>query len=766
MPDFDANTIIGNDAYKENSESVTIEGLVEHIIFHNEENAYCVAELSVNEEELITIVGTMPFISAGESIKAIGQWTVNPKFGKQFKIEYFEKQLPNTADAILKYLSSRAIKGIGPTTAAKIVGRFGEDSFDVIENHPEWLADISGISAKKAADISEEFKKQFGVRQVMMFCRDYFGPATAVKVYKRWGGSSIDVIKENPYALCDEIYGIGFERADKIAASLGIKADSDYRIMAALKYILDYNASKNGHCFIPEAKLIALAVQMLDISKDAAVHALESMTSAKKLISVRRGGESFVYLPAYYNAETYTAQKLDMLDRLCPKINVADIERTISLIEAETGIEYASMQRKAIINAVNCGVMVLTGGPGTGKTTVIRAVLRIFDRIDAETALCAPTGRAAKRMSDSTSREAKTIHRLLEMDYADDANPRFNRDENNPLDENVIIIDETSMVDISLMASLLKAIRPGSRLILIGDSDQLPSVGAGNVLRDIISSERFMTIRLKEIFRQAGESMIVTNAHAINLGELPNLDKKDGDFFFITRDSDSDIAKTVADLCVNRLPRKYGEEIRENIQIITPSRKGEAGTSSLNSLMQSVINPPAKGKKEKKLRDFIIREGDKVMQIKNNYDIVWDKDGQEGIGIFNGDIGIVREINNEEESLTISFDDRRAVYDFSMLDELDLAYAITVHKSQGSEYPFIVIPLYGFAPQLMTRNLLYTAVTRAQEMVVLVGRKEIVAAMVENDHRAKRYSALSDLLRAYDYTEEELAKLKNGDKLS
>lgn len=739
-----------NFSEKEDNDLLSIEGMIEHIIYQNEENGYTVCEMSVSDTELITAVGIMPYIAAGETVKAMGRWQMHANFGRQFKIEYYEKQLPATESSILKYLSSRSVKGIGPASAAKIVERFGEDTFDVLENHPDWLAEIPGISKKKADMISEEFRRQFGVRSVMMFCRDYFGPATAVRIYKKWGGAAIDIIKENPYILCDEIYGVGFERADRIAASLGVDKTSLSRIKAGIKYLISYNATHNGHVYIPELRLLHLAAEMLDISTETAKDAVLNLESEKQIKRIKQDDGYAVYLNNYYEAEVYTAQKLDLIDRLCPKLDTNDIERIISLIELENGINYAAMQKRAIISAVNSGVMVLTGGPGTGKTTVIKAVISVFDRLDIDIALAAPTGRAAKRMSEATSREAKTIHRLLEMEFADDISPRFRRDENNMLDEHVIIIDEASMVDILLIASLLKAVKPGARLILIGDSDQLPSVGAGNVLHDIIKSSRFNTICLKEIFRQASSSLIVTNAHAINTGEYPELDKKDADFFFIYRENDNDIARTVTDLCKNRLPKTYGEKIRSNLQVITPSRKGGAGTAVLNRMLQEALNPASPKKRERKAHDAIFREGDKVMQIKNNYNITWVKEDIDGIGVFNGDIGIITQINYEDETVQVNFDERMAVYEFNMLDELEHAYAITVHKSQGSEYPVVIIPMYDFAPQLMTRNLLYTAVTRAQEMVIMVGRRDVIANMVNNDRRVKRYSSLDGFLRSFD----------------
>lgn len=729
---------------------IEISGQVEHIIYQNEANGYCVCDLLSDNDEQITLVGIMPFLAEGETIRGMGKWELHANFGRQFKIEYYEKELPAGTASILKYLSSRVIKGIGPASAVKIVKEFGEDTFDVIENHPEWLADIPGISLKKAKSISENFKSQFGVRSVMMFCRDFFGPATAVKIYKKWGGASIDIIKQNPYILCEQIHGIGFESADNIAKSLGTTPNDPERIKAGTKYVLSFNASNNGHSFLPYDKLCEATQSLLDVSREETEDAIQALISEGKAVSVKYGKRECIYLKSYYDAEKYTSAKLDMLDKLCDKLNSSDIDKFIAQIEAEIGIEYAAKQKKAIISAVNNGVMVLTGGPGTGKTTVIRAVMLVFDRIGLRIALAAPTGRAAKRISDTTGRQAKTIHRLLEMSYNDQALPTFNKNENDLLEEDVIIIDEASMVDIQLMSALLHAIKPGAHLLLIGDSDQLPSVGAGNVLNDIISSEHFSTIKLTEIFRQASESLIVTNAHAINNGEYPDLNIKNKDFFFLPRESDEAIASTVADLCLNRLPKTYGEQIRSNIQIITPSHKGASGTDCLNSLLQSALNPPSPQKREKKVRNIIFREGDKVMQIKNNYDIIWEKEDQSGIGIFNGDIGVIEEINNANETLTVNFDKRMAIYDYTILDELDHAYAITVHKSQGSEYPVIILPLSGHSPRLLTRNLLYTAVTRATDMVIIVGQRSVIEAMVDNAREVKRYTGLCFLLREYN----------------
>lgn len=732
---------------------LSVEGTVEHIVYQNDENGYTVCELASTENELITLVGSMPFLNEGEMISAMGEWVTHANFGRQFKVQAFEKQLPADANAILKYLQSKAIKGIGPTTAVRIVEKFGEETFDIIENHHEWLADIPGISMSKAQQINENYKMQFGIRSVMMFCRDFFGPVTAVKVYKRWGGSAVDVIKQNPYILCDEIHGIGFERADKIARSVGIEKNAVERIRSGIKYILNYNATHNGHVYIPEDKLIEATQDLLKIDRNEAEDALFELVNETQVIIVKIGSRNCAYLSSYFYAEKYIINKLDLLEKVCPKLDDSDIERFITQIESEESIQYASMQRKAIMSALTSGVMILTGGPGTGKTTVIRAVIRVFDRLGYGITLAAPTGRAAKRMSEATQNEAKTIHRMLEMEFSDNSYPRFNRDEKNLLDEEVIIIDETSMVDTMLMSSLLKAIKPGARLILIGDADQLPSVGAGNVLNDLITSERYNTIMLKEIFRQAKQSLIITNAHAINKGRYPDLTIKDNDFFFIPRTEDEDIANTVADLCLNRLPRTYGEKIRNDIQVITPSRKGAAGTEMLNALLQKVLNPPSKKKKEKKVRDIIFREGDKIMQIKNNYNIEWEREDFVGQGIFNGDIGVIESINIKEEHMVLNFDERIAIYEFTLLDELEHAFAITVHKSQGSEYPVVIIPIYWYTPKLLTRNLLYTAVTRAQSMVVMVGQPDVVNKMVDNNRQVNRYTGLEFFMRNPDLLE-------------
>lgn len=730
---------------KEAEDITMLEGVIERVTYRNEENGYSVCQLSTDDGNEITIVGIMPYITEGETVTVSGKWETHNTYGMQFKVTAYEKQLPATANSIYKYLASGVIRGVGEVTAKKIVAQFGEETFDVIEHHPEYLADIPGITPKKARQIHDSFVEQFGMRNLMMNFRDHFGPALIVRMYKKWGTGAVEVIQENPYVLCDEIYGIGFEKADTYAQVLGYDKNSDKRIAAGFKYVLMRNAVQNGHVFVPLDKLIPVVAQTLEVDAEAVSAVYER--GIPGIITVRHGGTPCIYLKEYYASEAYAASKLVLIDQVCLKEHIQDTDRLISLIEAEEGIVYAKAQRKAINYALANGVMVLTGGPGTGKTTIIRAIISLAERMDMKVALAAPTGRAAKRMSEATQHEAKTIHRMLEMKYTgDEDKPVFGRDEKNLLEEQLFIIDETSMVDTMLFASLLKAIKPGARLILIGDADQLPSVGAGNVLCDIIDSDRFCTVRLTEIFRQASESRIVTNAHAINSGELPVLDDKKGDFFFVEREEESEIPKTIADLCRFRLPKAYGEGIRSGIQVITPSRKGIAGTEMLNNLLQNVLNPYDRSKKEKKFRDKIYRVGDKVMQIRNNYDIAWKKGNEDGIGIFNGDIGTVRDIDERAQVMVIDFDERVTEYEMGMLEDLEHAYAITVHKSQGSEYPVVIIPAYGTTPKLLTRNLLYTAVTRAQRMVVIVGRSQIVAQMVANKRLANRYTGLRRML--------------------
>ncbi|MBE6602237.1 MAG: ATP-dependent RecD-like DNA helicase [Ruminococcaceae bacterium] len=720
-----------------------LSGSIEHVIFSNEENGFAICDLGTDTDDLITITGILPYIGEGDQVTVFGRWVHNPKYGRQFKVERAEKQLPADRASILRYLASGSIKGIGPKTAQRIVDEFGDEAFDVIENHPDWLAEIHGITLKKARAISEDFKNKAGIRSAMLFFREYFGAAMTVRIYKKWGANAVDLAKKNPYLLCEEIEGIGFERADRMAVQLGLDLHSMERLSGGVRYLLSTNAGQNGHVCLPREKLAASAARLLDTSPELVEEAISGLLKEQKIRTVNFDGVPFLYDRYLYENEKYIAQKLILLDKVCPAMDTANIGSFIQKEERDSGVRYAELQRKAIFDALENGVMLLTGGPGTGKTTVVRALLHIFDSMGMKIALCAPTGRAAKRLSESTSCEAKTIHRLLEYGGEEGQSVRFHRDEKNLLDENVIIIDEASMVDNNLMSALLKAVKPGARVIIIGDSDQLPSVGAGNVLRDLLESERFATVRLNEIFRQAQKSLIVTNAHAINHGEMPRLDVKDNDFFFLPRETDREIAQTVADLYRSRLPRTYGEMAVNGTQVISPSRKGETGTENLNVVLQNALNPPCDGKREHRFRETVFREGDRVMQIRNNYDLTWTKtDGSTGTGLFNGDIGVIERINHAAENMEIRFDDRTFVYEFNMLDELEMAYAVTVHKSQGSEYPIVILPMGSASPMLLSRNLLYTAVTRAQNMVILVGREEIARTMVENNRQSMRYTGL------------------------
>lgn len=724
----------------------TLSGIVDSVIFQSDDTGYTVCEIECDDGLPAVLVGTMPYIAEGDNIIALGRWTVHATYGKQFRVESYEKILPTSENDILRYLASGAVKGIGPKTAEKIVERFGADTFDVIENHHEWLSDIPGISKRKADDINSSFIQMSGARNVMMFCSDYFSSDLSMKIYNKWGGNAIDIIKSNPFRLCSEFSGIGFVKADAIAASCGLPYDSKSRIESGIFHLLSNAAHSNGHTCLPRKKITVATSELLSIDFDKIDETIAELVIMGKLFEKELHGDYYIYDPKMRIAEEYVARKLLQLNKLCASVDNRDIEGFILKSERESGINYAPMQKQAIHSALNNGVAILTGGPGTGKTTIIKSLISIFESLGCDVALAAPTGRAAKRMSDATGCEAKTVHRLLEMEFKTNNELKFVRGASYLLDENVFIIDECSMLDIQLAESFLLAVKPGSRIIFIGDRDQLPSVGAGNLLADLIASEKFSTVCLNEIFRQSENSMIVMAAHNINDGCVPATNNRSDDFFFIGRDNDEAIAETIAQLCCERLPKKYGRELASGVQVITPSRKGIAGTESMNVLLQTVLNPPNNNKPEKKHGARTFRYGDKVMQIKNNYSVEWEKNGYEGIGIFNGDIGVIESIDNKNEKMLINFDERLVEYDFGMLDELEHAYAITVHKSQGSEYPIVIIPLYRCPPMLMSRNLLYTAVTRAEKMVILVGRKSVLETMVENNYHITRHTGLKEIL--------------------
>lgn len=719
-------------------------GVVEDVTYRREDTGFTVMDIFA-DDEYVTVVGVLPELSEGESVRLRGTWGYHATFGKQFKAQLCERSMPSSSADLLRYLSSGAVRGIGPATAKKIIERFGENSFDVLENHPERLADIKGISLKKAKDISKIFNEQFAVRQIMISL-ERFGMTTheCLEAYKLYGANAVDMIKANPYALCSDIVGMGFERADAIASALPEPPDRAYRVSAGIVHVVKYNLN-NGHTCVPRKKLIAPSSGLLEADEDTIEAAIDALVESGRLISQMMNGKEFLFLPQIYSAEKLAAQRILVMTKFPPAGRVT-VEEDIEKIEKEENIHYESKQREAILTAANKGILILTGGPGTGKTTALNGILKLFELDGIDVALTAPTGRAAKRMSEITGKEAKTIHRLLEVEWDKHDRPYFSRNARNPISAGAVIVDELSMVDISLFASLLDALPLGCRLIMVGDSDQLPAVGAGSVLHDLILSGVLPVVELKEVFRQAMQSRIVTNAHKIVSGQMPELHDKNNDFFFMKRNSAYDTAATVAELCTVRLPKAYSYSPINDIQVLCPSRKGETGTVSLNKRLQAVINPPSPEKKELRSGSRIFREGDKVMQIKNNYNIIWTKDSEEGTGVFNGDIGTVKKIDKANGCLAVWFDDKEAVYSTDNLQELEHAYAITVHKSQGNEFNAVVIPVMGVVPQLCYRNLLYTAVTRAKKLMVMVGSEKQIRDMVENNTRSKRYSALKFFL--------------------
>ena len=751
----------------------TLQGMVESIIYHNQDNGYTVFTLYCEDRPLtlvnyqdeddktITCTGHFPDLHEGETLKITGTFVNNPRYGWQLTVNRAEKTAPSTLAAIEKYLGSGVIKGIGTRMASRIVAKFGAETLDVLEDEPERLAEIKGITLKRALQFSEIFHSQTEIRQVMIFLHEYgISPVYAKKIYKVYKDATIETVKQNPYKLADDIDGIGFKKADAIAFKLGISRDAPERISAGVRFIL-WEFANDGHVYIPAGRLTGQAAELLGAPVGLIDNEMIRMQLSRLIVREKDPGnplEALVFLSPLYYAEVAVARRLAALSaahRIADS-KADDVKATIAALERETDMELSEGQRQAILSALTEGVLIITGGPGTGKTTAINTLIALLEHKGYKISLAAPTGRAAKRMSEATGREAKTIHRILEVTYISEDSRRqvFSKNEDEPLETDVLIVDEASMMDILLTHSLLKAVPIGTRLILVGDVDQLPSVGPGNVLKDIITSGTVAVVRLTEIFRQAAESAIITNAHQINQGRYPELNDRKKDFFFVKRGQQNEIVTALLDLVVRRLPAYKGYESLHDIQVLTPMRKSTLGVYELNSLLQARLNPAGPGKKEREFGQTIFRVGDKVMQIRNNYDATWevtDKNGyldEQGEGVFNGDMGVIKAMDDDSGNLTVLFDDnRQVVYDFTQLDELELAYAVTVHKSQGSEYRVVVMPVFSGPPMLLTRNLLYTAVTRAKELCVLVGMPDCLHRMVDNNRITARCTALARRLR-------------------
>lgn len=738
------------------SESIT--GYIDHIIFRNEDNGYTVMVLKgVSEEDELTCVGSFPVVTQGASVELEGNFTQHPVYGKQFQAVRLTEKMPEDALAMERYLGSGAIKGIGAALAGRIVRHFGDDTFQIVENEPERLSEVKGISEKKAREIAMQIAEKSDMRKAMMFLQKYgISLNLGAKIYQKYGDSVYSVLQENPYRLADDISGVGFKIADEIAYRIGIHTDSDYRIKSGMVYTL-LQATGEGHVYLPKDELFQRAAELLGVDSSYMEKHLVDLAMERKIVQKEQGDQILIYPAQYYYLELNTARMLRELDIFCPE-DEKIVERRIVQIEKETGTVLDEMQKKAVQEAAGHGLLILTGGPGTGKTTTINAIIRYFEGEGAEIRLAAPTGRAAKRMTEATGYEAQTIHRLLELsgmpeDDREGQPIHFERNAENPLETDVIIIDEMSMVDIHLIHSLLMAVTAGTRLILVGDENQLPSVGPGNVLRDIIRSGQFPVVELKKIFRQASESDIVVNAHKINKGEQVEINNKSRDFFFLKRYDADIIIRVVIALIQEKLP-KYVEAKPFEIQVLIPMRKGLLGVERLNQILQRYLNPPDASKKEKEIGQGLFREGDKVMQVRNNYQLEWEIRGrygipiEKGVGVFNGDTGIIKTINEFAETAEVEFEDGRwAEYSFKQLDELELAYAVTIHKSQGSEYPAVIIPLLSGPRMLMNRNLLYTAVTRARKCVTVVGSEETFRDMIRNEKQQRRYSSLDQRIQ-------------------
>ena len=720
-----------------------LQGAVSAVVYQNYENGYAVLRLNVGGGQTVTVVGTIPLPAVGEKLMVTGKWSNHPSYGRQFEAEFLERLMPQTAMEILNYLSSRVIKGIGPRMAARIVERFGAETLAVMEREPERLAEVAGISREKARSIGEEFRLQVGMRQIMEFFALHHLPAElAVRTYKRYGDSTMELLYDDPYLLMDEELEAEFGAVDQFAIALGVAGDYPRRVEAGVLFELNYNLT-GGHSFLPEDKLIAATARLLTVEEDTVKQAVGRLLEVDRLNREQLAGITVIYLPQLYEAETESTRRLlEFAGNTFPEPK--NLNKLIASVAKDSGIDYSSQQLEAIREAATRGLLLITGGPGTGKTTILNGILELLGRMQLRCLLAAPTGRAAKRLSEVTGEDASTIHRLLEAGI-DPATGKmfFARDEENPLKCDAVIVDEMSMVDIQLLHSLLQAIPQGKRLILVGDPDQLPPVGPGFPFGDMLRSGVLPSVRLTEIFRQAQQSLIVMNAHRVNQGEMPDLKCVTSDFFFMRRSSEEAVCSLIRDLCATRLPQNMGIS-SDQIQVLSPTRKGAVGTVNLNRLLQEALNPPGPDKKERAFGDYLFREGDRVMQIRNNYDILWKKTDASmvGAGIFNGDVGIIQSIDTGAETLSVLFDDKVAEYDFTQLSELEPAYAMTVHKSQGSEYRAVVLTAWNGSPYLLSRSILYTAITRARELLVIVGKEETVGVMVENAKKNRRYSGL------------------------
>ena len=724
------------------SDLLELNGSVEQVIYHNEKNQYTVLNM-LADDDFVTVVGSFPFVSAGEELQVFGKWENNPAYGEQFRAEAFQRARPATAEAMLKYLASGAIKGVGRALAARMVEAFGVNALEVIEKDPERLAQIKGVTLAKAREISAEFQRIIGIRELMAFLGAFgVAPEEAILVWKKYGEESISCVQQDPYSLCDPEIGLSFGVADAVAQSMECPQDDAGRLQAGMLYVLRHNLD-NGHTCLPWDSLCQVGARMLGVAQDLAQDAVGELLDSFRVMEEEIGGRRFIFLQQQHLCEEYIAGRMKAMLRSPPNAFYGAEVQT-GLIEQSQGIQYAAKQRAAIKAAMEQGVLILTGGPGTGKTTTLNAIIHILKQAGERVLLAAPTGRAAKRMSELTGEEAKTIHRMLQVEWDEQDRPVFNRNERNPLECECLVIDEMSMVDAYVFESVLRALPLGCRLILVGDSDQLPSVGAGNVLGDLIASALFPTVQLKEIFRQSMESLIVTSAHRIVEGQIPQLTVRDNDFFFLPSREPAAAQELVVGLCAQRLPKSYGFSCVEDIQVLCPSRKGEMGTVELNKLLREAINPAEKGKPEAKINGQLFREGDKVMQVRNDYHLPWTKDdGAEGQGVFNGDMGVVTEIDKPGGAVRVRIDDKTVLYDFEhAANELEPAYAVTVHKSQGNEFTAVVIPVLKVPGQLRYRNLLYTAVTRAKKLLILVGERSVLGQMIENNRKTRRYTGL------------------------